>query len=74
MFRFSKLVLPAALLGVIDQIHEGSVLVELNNPDGVIENFQMPVSVFPCEISEGDVFYINHIDGVTEIRCGEPPL
>ena len=27
-----------------------------------------------CDIKEGDLFYTTEIDGVTEIRCGEPPI
>ena len=33
----------------------------------------IPVELFPCEIKEGSAFYAEIIDGVTEIRCGEPP-
>ena len=31
----------------------------------------MPVAVFPCEISQNDTFHIRSSDGVTELRCGE---
>jgi hypothetical protein len=38
----------------------------------VIE-IDLPIHIFPCEIKEGDVFYISRDVDVTEIRCGEPP-
>jgi hypothetical protein len=34
----------------------------------------IPIELFPCVVSEGSHFYAEIIDGVTEIRCGEPPL
>ena len=42
--------------------------------NGNIMEAEIPLLMFPCKVSEGDMFYIVHIDDVTEIRCGEPPL
>lgn len=61
-------------LGVVDYIGTAYVLTELSKPDGSIEMKEFPVEIFPCEISEGDFFYFDIVDGVTEIRCGEPPV
>jgi len=33
----------------------------------------IPLQFFPCEIQEGDVFYVTRGVDVTEIRCGAPP-
>ena len=61
--------------GAIDVIEGGMAHVILTKPScygETIYEADMPVQMFPCEISEGDVFYIQTVDGVTEIRCGEP--
>jgi hypothetical protein len=60
-------------LGTVDQVHKNVALVEITSSKG--DSFQVELStfIFPCEISEGDVFYFEYIDGVTEIRCGNPP-
>ena len=73
MFKFSRIFVPVFLLGVVDQVHGGSVIVELSTSDGLTENTHMPSWIFPCEINEGDFFYVERVDGITEIRCGEPP-
>jgi len=61
------------MLGVIDQIEEGSVHVELSDSQGVTAQADLPVWIFPCEISEGDMFYVIKENNVFELRCGEPP-
>jgi len=61
------------LLGVVDQIEEGSVHVELSDSQGVTTQADLPVWIFPCEISEGDMFYVVKENNVFELRCGEPP-
>ena len=61
------------LLGVVDQVQGRSVAVELSNSEGVTENLDMPLWIFPCTVTEGDFFYVEYVDGVTEIRCGKPP-
>jgi hypothetical protein len=62
------------LLGVVDQVHGRSVVVELSASNGEIANMDMPLWLFPCKIKEGDAFYVEKIDGVIEIQCGEPPI
>ncbi len=32
----------------------------------------IPTSILPCKVSEGDTLYIRKADTVTEIRCTEP--
>ena len=56
------------MLGVVDQIQGNVVIAEVQN-----KQVDLPLWIFPCEISEGDIFYFTKIDGVLELRCGEPP-
>jgi len=72
--KYSNLVLAFCLLGVVDQIHEGFVAVELTSQDRVTEYTTLPLWMFPCEIKEGDIFYFTKTAGVLELRCGEPPI
>ena len=60
------------LLGMIDQIEDGMAVVEITDSNYDIVHTTMPVTLFPCEVSEGDFFYFANVEGVTEIRCGEP--
>lgn len=59
-------------LGMADTIVDGWVSAEVRKPSGAVEYFYIPAEVFPCELTEGDMFYAVQVDGVTEIRCGEP--
>ena len=61
------------MLGVVDQIGDGSVHVELSDSQGDTTTADLPIWVFPCEIAEGDIFYIVKENNVFELRCGEPP-
>ncbi len=69
-----KLLAGIALLGMIDSIHGDYVTSEISGSDGVVEVLEIPTFLFPCKVKEGDFFYIVEIDGVTEIRCGEPDV
>jgi len=60
------------LLGVVDQVEGRSVTVEISDISGEISHIQMPTWIFPCDVGEGDVFYITKVNDVTEVRCGEP--
>ena len=60
------------LIGTVDRIENNMVVGTVQDSELQYHDFEMPLSVFPCEISEGDSFYFNYVDGVTEIRCGEP--
>ena len=73
MFNFSRYMLCIILLGVVDQVHDRTVLVELSSLSGNVNNLEMPLWLFPCDVQEGDFFYVESIDEVTEIRCGKPP-
>ena len=55
-------------------IEEDIAVVEMISEDSEPITLELPVAIFPCEIKEGDWFYMEQIDGVTELRCGEPPL
>ena len=61
------------LLGVVDQIEGRSVHVELSDSQGTTTSTDLPIWMFPCEISEGDMFYMVRENNVFELRCGEPP-
>tara|TARA_B100000214_G_scaffold160993_1_gene115487 strand:- start:462 stop:680 length:219 start_codon:yes stop_codon:yes gene_type:complete len=63
-----------AFLGAVDMVESGYAFSELTDKNGNIMEAEIPLLMFPCKVSEGDMFYIVHIDDVTEIRCGEPPL
>ena len=64
------------LLGMVDSFDEHFATVELNtNPasNGGAATAVMPVSAFPCEISEGKRFYVVklHEDQDAVIVCKE---
>ena len=58
---------------MVDQVHNDIAIVEITDSTNSIVNAAMPLALFPCSIKEGDFFYFEYIDGVTEVRCGEPP-
>lgn len=68
-----SLALAFSLLGMVDQIHEQDVLVELSISEERLEYVHLPLWLFPCKIREGDVFQIVKTEGVLEFRCGNPP-
>ena len=61
------------MLGLVDHIESGYVAAEMTTSDGSLIMKEYPIDLFPCEIQEGDFFYISKVGGITEIRCGEPP-
>jgi len=61
------------VLGIVDQVHNDSVQVELSDIEGTVITDDLPLWIFPCEIEEGDMFYFVKLDGVLELRCGKPP-
>lgn len=61
------------LIGMVDQVNGKEALVEITTTDSGVTYSSMPIAMFPCEVQEGSMFYFEYIDGVTEIRCGEPP-
>jgi hypothetical protein len=73
MFKFFNMLTAVFVLGLVDQVEDGIAVVELSTSNGDISYSSIPVFLFPCKVSEGDFFYFSYADGVTEIRCGEPP-
>ncbi len=76
MKKWIEVILPILLIGSVDLIDGDYAEVEITKVvDGEYEVVQrsIPLSLFPCEISEGDMFYFSYINDVTELRCGEPP-
>lgn len=61
------------LMGMIDQVNGDIASVEITDESTGLVYTSMHTALFPCKVSEGDFFYFEHVDGVTEIRCGEPP-
>ncbi len=61
------------LLGTVDQVEDDLASVEITGLDQEPIQATIHVSFFPCTVKEGDVFYYYYVDGVTELRCGEPP-
>ncbi len=71
--KYTNLLLATfCLLGVVDQIHGDTVRAEVTDSEGNTELVGLPTWLFPCKISEGDMFYFTRSDGVLELRCGEP--
>ena len=62
------------MLGVIDFVNAGFARVELTSKGSETLVADIPVQLFPCSVSEGDIFHIEISDGVTEIRCGDPDI
>tara|TARA_B100000287_G_C20124641_1_gene579741 strand:- start:141 stop:362 length:222 start_codon:yes stop_codon:yes gene_type:complete len=62
------------MFGLVDVIEGKWLTAEVTFPSGQVEEMEFPVQLFPCDIQEGEMFYSYQIDGVTEIRCGEPPV
>tara|TARA_B100001250_G_scaffold329625_1_gene294348 strand:- start:506 stop:745 length:240 start_codon:yes stop_codon:yes gene_type:complete len=71
--KYTNLLVAFCLIGVVDQIHGQLVEAEVTNQDGVSDSIDLPLWMFPCEVSEGDMFYFTKVNGVLELRCGEPP-
>ncbi len=61
------------LLGVVDQVHGELIIAEITTSENKVVQQDFNRGMFPCSLSEGDFFYFVYVDGVTEIRCGEPP-
>tara|TARA_Y100000593_G_C4238360_1_gene300793 strand:+ start:828 stop:1046 length:219 start_codon:yes stop_codon:yes gene_type:complete len=61
-----------ALLGIVDSVTSGVAHVELTSKHNEMIEAFIPVKLFPCEVGEGDIFSLEIVDGVTEIRCGDP--
>jgi hypothetical protein len=57
-------------VGVVDIVNGDIVMAEIDLVDDVV---MLPTASFPCEIKEGDSFYLVRREDVTEIVCGEPP-
>ena len=60
-------------IGMVDVIEDEIAMVQATASDGKERFLEMSTLMFPCKIEEGDMFYFTYVDGVTEIRCGEPP-
>jgi hypothetical protein len=73
MKSFSILAACLCYIGTVDYIEGDFARVEIRSQEGVY-GADIPVIMFPCDLAEGSLFYIDTVDGVTEIRCGEPDV
>ena len=81
--KFELLCAGVFMLGAVDYVDLGNgvarveILTACEKAECVAGSHMatelFPLILFPCEIEEGDMFYFEYADGVTEIRCGEPP-
>ncbi len=62
----------AVLLCVVDQVIDQAVIAEVSEVSGKSKFIEMPKIVIPCSVKEGDMFHVINVDGVVEVRCGEP--
>ena len=71
------LALSVLLVGSVDLTEDDMAeveIVEKYEGEYRVINATLPVSIFPCKIREGDMFYFEKTNGVNEIRCGEPQI
>ena len=68
-----NIIVAALCIGVVDVIEGNHALVELTLEGDVSTEAVFPLNIFPCDVQEGSMFYFEYVEGVTEIRCGEPP-
>ena len=72
--KYHNIILALCFLGLVDRIDNDYALVEYQLDDNdEVHYSEIPLILFPCDIREGDLFYVNKVHGVMEIRCGEPP-
>ena len=60
------------LTGLVDSIDSQIVTAEVSTLGIQDELILFPVSMFPCNISEGDSFYFSYENGRPNIFCGSP--
>ncbi len=73
MNKLSTVLATILWIGTVDVIEGEIAMVQVTGSDLEVRDMEMSTLMFPCEIEEGDFFYFAYSEGVTEIRCGEPP-
>ena len=58
-------------VGVVDRVENEIASVQVTTSEQNIYDLEVPTSLFPCEIEEGDSFYFVYSSGAIEIRCKE---
>ena len=71
--KYTNLLIALYLFGIVDQVHGSHIQAEITGLNDTPESVDLPLWMFPCEISEGDMFYFTKKDGALELRCGAPP-
>ena len=74
MYNYMAIIASLFCIGAVDMIDNGVAHVIFTTDGPESYEADIPIELFPCEISEGDLFYAQVINGVTEIRCGQPDL
>jgi len=62
----------AIYICVVDKTTNTTVIAETVKAQEQIELIEFPRFIIPCNVKEGDMFYFLEINGVVEVRCGEP--
>jgi hypothetical protein len=68
-----KLLITLILMGVVDSVDNDIVTAEVQINTRVQKVLHFPVEMFPCDLTEGDYFYVKYVDGDVEGICGLPP-
>ena len=74
--RYANAAIALCVLGIVDKVHDDTAAVELSlaSEEAFINSHvDLPLWIFPCEISEGSQFYFTKTDETFELRCGTPP-
>ena len=56
----------------VDKVEDNVVNVVFSDNKGSSMSVDMPSVIIPCDVSEGDVIYINKDSDVIQISCSEP--
>ena len=72
MFNIVTFIAAISSTATVDRVENefAHIVFDLRGSDNVATD--IPVTLLPCEVSEGDTLYVRKINGVTEIRCSEP--
>ena len=66
------MLLAFCLFGVVDQIHGNAVLIEFEMSDNKLEYVNVPRTMIPCAVKEGDVIQFVKEDDILKINCAPP--
>lgn len=67
--RVLGLITALCFLGIVDQVHERVVTVEFVTGDGTIEYINIPNTMIPCKVREGDKLMFSKTDDIFKVKC-----